>query len=83
MPDRAPGISETVMINHNGRLDNISGGYVLDDETYVKGIQNAKRDDFTLGVDNFIPGIEGYSAMPGTVSKALAETTIKLFEAVL
>lgn len=78
---QASPMKNTLVVNHQGRTDGISGGYILDDETFYKCMQakTANADGFTLKVDNFIPGVEGFSAMPGTVSEALRSTTEKLF----
>lgn len=74
-------MENTIVVNHQGRTDGINGGYVLDDATFYACMasKDAKTDDFTLKVDNFVPGVEGFSAMPGTVSAALRTTTEKLF----
>ena len=73
-------VKNTVIINHNTRSDRISGGYILDDDTYETCMRTEKTDDFTLMADNFVPGVENFSAMPGTVGPAMAAATEKLFE---
>lgn len=78
---KASPAEHTIVVNHQGRTDGISGGYILDDATFYAcmAAKNSKSDDFTLKVDNFVPGVEGFSAMPGTVAAALRSTTQKLF----
>lgn len=76
---------DTIIVNHTARTDRVSCGYLFDDETYLACMKakNAKKKEFTLMQDNFVPGVEGFSAMPGTVTKALREKTRELFEQVL
>lgn len=79
---KASPMENTIVVNHQGRTDGINGGYVLDDATFYAcmAATDGKTDDFTLKVDNFVPGVEGFSAMPGTVASALRATTEKLFQ---
>lgn len=76
-------MKNTVIINHNTRADRISAGYILDDDTFAACMRTEKTDDFTLMADNFVPGVENFSAMPGTVEPAMRETTKKLFKAII
>ena len=76
---------DTIIVNHTARADRLSCGYLFDDETYLTCIQakNAKKKEFALMQDNFVPGVEGFAAMPGTVTRALQEQTRELFEQIL
>lgn len=78
-------MKNTVVINHAGRLDALSGGYVLDDDTIMACIKAkiTKKDSLQLKVDNFIPGGGQLCTMPGSIDKALEETTVSLFKEVM
>lgn len=82
---QASPMRDTIIVNHTARADRLSCGYLFDDETYLTCIQakNAKKKEFALMQDNFVPGVEGFAAMPGTVTRALQEQTRELFEQIL